>query len=75
MVLSRDWGLTDFEVIPDRRCGSNPDNPLFPASGPATGSFKSLHLQSNFLAVIHSFIHSLRGGRRVIPFNPRANDA
>ena len=33
---------------------STPDNPLFPASGPATGSFNGLHPKSNFLAIYHS---------------------
>jgi hypothetical protein len=30
-----------------------PRNPLFPASGPATGSYNGIHRESNFLAAIH----------------------
>ncbi len=38
--------------------------PLFPASGPATGSFNGLHPESNFLAIAFGWDHRFLSGIR-----------
>ena len=46
--------MLNFQALAETRGGAAMSTPFSPPSGPATGSFNSLHRESNFLAIIEA---------------------